>query len=69
MARCSIQRMTGSGLVEETAGRLRHDGSERRCYYRLTSFGRRVLERELDRLAAVVDAARRKQLLPAPGTE
>ncbi len=68
MPSCSIQRMTGSGLVEETAGRFRKDGAERRRYYRLTAFGRRVLERELDRLAAVVDAARRKQLLPAPGT-
>ena len=62
----SIQRMTESGLVEETTSRHRQDGAERRRYYRLTPFGRRVLERELDRLAAVVDAARRRQLLPAP---
>ncbi len=62
----SIQRMTDSALVEETTGRHRQEGAERRRYYRLTPFGRRVLERELERLAAVVDAARRRQLLPMP---
>ena len=62
----SIQRMVESGLVEETTSRRRQDGAERRRYYRLTAFGRRVLEGELDRLAAVVDAARRRQLLPMP---
>jgi DNA-binding PadR family transcriptional regulator len=62
----SIQRMTDSGLVEETTGRHRQEGTERRRYYRISPFGRRVLERELTRLSAVVDVARRKQLLQAP---
>jgi DNA-binding PadR family transcriptional regulator len=62
----SIQRMSDSRLLEEATSRHPEDGSERRRYYRLTPFGRRVLEGELDRLAAVVDTARRKQLLPMP---
>lgn len=68
----SIQRMLTSGLIEEVArpkgARPRgHPGEdERRRYYRLTAFGRRVLELELDRLARVVRLARSKQLLPSP---
>jgi DNA-binding PadR family transcriptional regulator len=62
----SILRMTSSELVEEVSTRRREDGDERRRYYRLTPFGRRVLVRELARLDAVVALARRKQLLQAP---
>jgi DNA-binding PadR family transcriptional regulator len=61
----SILRMTSSELVEEVS-RRREDGDERRRYYRLTPFGKRVLVRELARLDAVVALARRKQLLQAP---
>jgi DNA-binding PadR family transcriptional regulator len=46
--------------------RRREDGDERRRYYRLTPFGRRVLVREVARLDAVVALARRKSLLQAP---
>ena len=62
----SILRMTSSALVEEVSTRRRGDGDERRRYYRLTAFGRRVLVLELARLEAVVTLARRKQLLQAP---
>ena len=62
----SIQRMSDSALVEESTARHRQEGAERRRYYRLTPFGRRVLERELGRLALVVDAARARQILPMP---
>jgi DNA-binding PadR family transcriptional regulator len=62
----SIQRMLDSALVEESTPRHREEGAERRRYYRLTPFGRRVLESELGRLAAVVDAARARQILPMP---
>jgi DNA-binding PadR family transcriptional regulator len=70
----SIQRMLNSGLIEEVA-RPRHAGrghlpsaeeEERRRYYRLSAFGRLVLELELRRLARVVVLARTKHLLPDP---
>jgi DNA-binding PadR family transcriptional regulator len=65
----SIQRMLASGLIEEAAPRRRTaDDDERRRYYRMTPFGRRVLELELDRLAAVVRLARARDLLRDPRT-
>lgn len=60
----SIQRMLDSSLIEERRGRV-VDDDERRRYYRITALGRRVLSLEVERLAAVVAIARRKQLLPA----
>lgn len=66
----SIQRMLDASLIEETpprARRPRPDEDERRRYYRITPFGRRVIELEVARLANVVAIARRKQLLrPEP---
>ena len=66
----SIQRMLDSAFIEETArpkrARTAADDDERRRYYRLTPFGRRVLELEVSRLAEVVAIARRKQLLRLP---
>lgn len=66
----SIQRMLDAELIEEAnrgrRSRAQADEDERRRYYRVTSFGRRVLELELSRLAEVVAIARRKQLLPEP---
>lgn len=63
----SIQRMLDASLIEEATrarrARSASDDDERRRYYRVTSFGRRVLELELNRLAEVVAIARRKQLL------
>jgi DNA-binding PadR family transcriptional regulator len=70
----SIQRMLTSGLIEET-GRAKGvtraaaggtEDDERRRYYRLTAFGRRVLQLELARLARVVVVARAKHLLQGP---
>jgi DNA-binding PadR family transcriptional regulator len=70
----SIQRMLTSAVIEEVA-RSRNpargpaagpDDDERRRYYRLTAFGRRVLELELARLARVVVLARAKHLLSGP---
>jgi DNA-binding PadR family transcriptional regulator len=60
----SIQRMLDAALIEERHGRP-SDEDERRRYYRVTPLGRRVLSLELERLAAIVALARRKQLLPA----
>jgi DNA-binding PadR family transcriptional regulator len=60
----SIQRMIDSSLIEESWRRAAGD-DERRRYYRLTAFGRRVLELELARLHAVIAIARDKNLLPS----
>lgn len=59
----SIQRMIDASLIEESS---RRDGDERRRFYRLTPFGRKVLELEIARLNAVIRLARAKNLLPAP---
>jgi len=62
----SIQRMLTSAVIQEAPARRRASADEgddaRRRYYRMTAFGRRVLELELDRLNAVVRLARRKHL-------
>lgn len=64
----SIQRMLGASLIEETPQRRRAaQDDERRRYYRMTAFGRRVLELELQRLAQVVRVARQKRLVRDPG--
>ena len=65
----SLGRMLAAGLIEETSERAagaRADDDRTRRYYRATPFGRRVLQRELDRLARVVDLARDRRLLPRP---
>jgi|SRR3954468_2429778 DNA-binding PadR family transcriptional regulator len=65
----SMQRMLASSLIEEAVPRKRPStDDERRRYYRMTAFGRRVLELELERLAAVVRLARARDLLPGPRT-
>ncbi|HEY6330331.1 MAG TPA: helix-turn-helix transcriptional regulator, partial [Blastocatellia bacterium] len=60
----SIKRMLADGLIEESGERAdpRLD-NERRRYYRLTPFGRRVAAAEAHRLEALVCAAREKRLL------
>lgn len=64
----SIQRMLTAALIEEApASKRPADDDERRRYYRMTSFGRRTLELELQRLANVVRIARSKDLLSGPG--
>lgn len=63
----SIQRMLAAALIEEAPARRRAaDDDERRRYYRMTAFGKRVLELELERLAELVAAARAKRLLGDP---
>ena len=62
----SLQRMLAAGLIEETDGGGPGDDDRARRYYRATPFGRRVLQRELERLARVVDHARARRLLPRP---
>lgn len=61
----SLQRMIDSSLIEESWRRGAGD-DERRRYYRITTFGRRVLELEITRLHTVIAIARAKNLLPQP---
>jgi DNA-binding PadR family transcriptional regulator len=59
----SIKRMLADGLIEElTTGAAAAD--ERRRFYRLTRFGRRVAVAEAERLAALLSQARDAGLLP-----
>ena len=62
----AIRRLLADGLVEESTNRpaAEHD-DERRRYYRLTGFGRRVAGAEAARLEGLVRHARRSRLLPA----
>ena len=59
----SIKRMLAEGLIEESDERPNPNlDDERRRYYRLTDFGRRVAGAEVERLAALVSVAREKRL-------
>jgi DNA-binding PadR family transcriptional regulator len=59
----SIKRMLEQGLIEEADERPDPAlDDQRRRYYRLTDFGRRVGSAEQARLATLVDAARLRQL-------
>jgi DNA-binding PadR family transcriptional regulator len=59
----SIQRMLASGLIEESRAANGDGEDARRRYYRATSFGKRVLALELERLSTVVRIARQKHLV------
>src|SRR5450432_2262048 len=50
----SIQRMLEQDLLIETASRTPESDDERRRYYRITPFGRKVAEAEARRLAQMV---------------
>jgi DNA-binding PadR family transcriptional regulator len=55
----SVQRMLEQDLIVETSERpAPEDDDERRRYYRITPFGRRVAEAEARRLAGLVRLAR-----------
>ena len=61
----SIKRMLKSALIEESDERPDPDmDDQRRRYYRITGYGRRVLQLEAQRLASQVMVARSKNLLP-----
>lgn len=50
----TINRLLDDGLIQETTGRRRRDGDERRRYYELTASGRAVALDELARLRSLV---------------
>jgi DNA-binding PadR family transcriptional regulator len=53
-----IRRLESEGLLRETGARAAPDsGDERRIYYALCPFGKRVLAAELRRLRALMDLA------------
>ncbi len=64
----AIKRMVEQGLIEEADERPDPAlDDERRRYYRLTDFGRRVLQAETRRLDRLVNTARAKHLLDEAG--
>jgi DNA-binding PadR family transcriptional regulator len=64
----SIKRMLADGLIEESGERPDPAlDDERRRYYRLTSFGQRVVRAEAQRLAQLVSVAQSKKILFGSG--
>ena len=60
----SIKRMRKASLIEESDERPDPEiDDERRRYYRLTDFGRRVLAAEARRLSGLMDVAQAKRVL------
>jgi DNA-binding PadR family transcriptional regulator len=65
----SIKRMLADGLIEESDERPDPTmDDQRRRYYRITVFGRRVAGAEAERLSALVETARARKLLPCGGS-
>lgn len=63
----SIKRMLAGGLIEESDERPDPAmDDQRRRYYRITGFGRRVAGAEAERLASLVSAAEAKNLVRRP---
>jgi DNA-binding PadR family transcriptional regulator len=64
--RC-IAQLIDNGLIGESERRpVAELDDERRRYYKLTAFGRRVVVAEAERLDGLVAAARARKLLPQP---
>lgn len=61
----SIQALVEDSLIEESNRRPGRDEDQRRRYYRLTSFGRRVLVAESRRLADLLALAKARNVLPS----
>jgi len=63
----TIRRLESDGLLDESSRRGAKGDDERRRYYRLTSFGQRVLATELERLRALVRLGEQRRLIaPLP---
>jgi DNA-binding PadR family transcriptional regulator len=64
----SIAQLIAAGVIRESERRPAAElDDERRRYYALTPFGRRVVAAEAARLDNLVSAARTRKLLPHPG--
>jgi len=62
----TIRRLETDGLVDESPGAATDGDDERRRYYRLTPFGRRVLAAELERLRALVRLGEERRIISSP---
>ena len=61
----SLKRLLEQGLIVELRERERpKSDDERRRYYRLTPFGRKVVQAEADRMASLLDQAKAYGLAP-----
>ena len=66
----SIKAMLADGLIEESGERPDPEvDDQRRRYYRITDFGRRVAGAEAERLRGLVQTAQDKEVLPGPRPE
>ena len=64
----SIKHMLADGLIEESDERPDPEtDDQRRRYYRITDFGRRVAGAEAERLSGLVETARARKLLGGRG--
>jgi DNA-binding PadR family transcriptional regulator len=64
----SMAQLIDAGLIDESDRRpVAELDDERRRYYRLTPFGRRVVVAEAQRLDDLVTAARARKLIPQAG--
>jgi DNA-binding PadR family transcriptional regulator len=65
----SLRSMLEAGLIEETNERVDPAlDDERRRYYRLSGFGQRVAQAEIERLRSLLSLAQAKPLLQHPPT-
>jgi DNA-binding PadR family transcriptional regulator len=62
----AIKRMLADGLIEESDERPDSElDDQRRRYYQITDFGRRVAGAEAERLQSLANTARARKLLPS----
>jgi DNA-binding PadR family transcriptional regulator len=59
----TIRRLESDGLLDESSNASAVGDDERRRYYRLTPFGRRVLAAELERLRALVRLGEERRVI------
>jgi DNA-binding PadR family transcriptional regulator len=63
----TIRHLETDGLLDESSATGAAGEDERRRYYRLTTFGRRVLAAELERLRALVRLGEERRVIaPSP---
>lgn len=60
----AVKRLVDDALIEPAPTREAGGTDSRRRYYRLTRFGRRVLQAESQRLIGLIDVAREKKVIP-----
>jgi DNA-binding PadR family transcriptional regulator len=59
----AVKRLLAAGMIEESDERPDPNlDDQRRRYYRLTPFGRKILAAEIDRMEATVQLARKRRL-------